>query len=117
MTEWIDRVDLPNGAQVVFNERTYRYFGDYNKIAISVQLCIPDSVLPASERMPVQSGEAPNVINYEVTILEQMAVPTGQLEAVRQSLIQGFMDTAGGYLKNENFIEKLMRKKTPVSAV
>lgn len=112
MQKLVDKIDLPNGLQVLFSERSYRYFGDYNKIAISVRLRVPNSVLAPPEGMAVRSAQETEMVECEVTTLEQMAVPTDNIDAVRHSLIQGFLDTAGDYLKSEKFIEKLLCKKS-----
>lgn len=117
MLEWSEIIALPQGAQLVLREKTWRYFGDYNKIVISVQILLPAAGSQAHDFPGELFRPEQDMRVYDVTTLEQMAVASDKLVEVRRALVENFLETSLKYLKTESFIKKLLLKKTPNKSI
>lgn len=98
---------LDNGLQLQFFDQSNRYFGDYHRVKILVrcQVTLRPEWLSACgdcgdpEQIRALLGD---FVGYERS-MEQMGVASAQLEAVKNSLIEGFLGTTAGYLGSEIF--------------
>ncbi len=86
---------ISNDLYVQFYDRSHRYFGDYNKITILVVVKSYNSDL--------------DEYNYS---LEHMAVPTDEIPATRETMINNYLATATPYLIRPGFLN---RAKTPIN--
>jgi hypothetical protein len=73
---------LSNGIELTFVDRSNRYFGDYHRVCVEVRVNLPPPAGPLEL----------------VRHLERMAVPGGQVAAVRGRLLADFLRHAGLYL-------------------
>ncbi|MFK5925678.1 MAG: hypothetical protein QM483_03515 [Desulfuromusa sp.] len=103
------KTELRNGVIVEFFEQGNRYFGDFHRVQINVVATIPLIVDSLSVDLRELAANYPGFITYEKT-LERMGVVTSQIETTTQSLIDDFLETAGRYLENKNFAERLLQK-------
>ena len=104
-----NRTELKNGVVIEFFDQTNRYFGDFNRVKISVIATIP--ILASSLPADLQKVAAtyPGFIVYEKS-LEQMGVVTSQVKTVTESLVTSFITSVGSYLERQSFAENLLRK-------
>ena len=104
-----NRTELKNGVVIEFFDQTNRYFGDFNRVKISVIATIP--ILASSLPADLQKVAAtyPGFIVYEKS-LEQMGVVTSQVKTVTESLVTSFITSVGSYLEKQSFAENLLRK-------
>ncbi len=85
----IQEVALDNTIVVQFFDQSNRYFGDYNKVSILVK------VTSLNDRN----------ISYQ-QVLDQMAVPTHKIDAVRKAMIDSYLANTKGYLVQPDFLRK-----------
>lgn len=104
-------IELSEGITIEFKDLTNRYFGDFNRVFIEVQVKIDRKII-------IQQPELLSLIDPEQaeiiysTSLEQMAVPTAEIPHVRNSLIQAFIESTEPYLKKATFIENLIKRES-----
>ena len=93
---------LANGLQIRFAELSNRYFGDYHRVCVQATIVCRLRDLPAAT--PEQAGFrrlAIETFGEELSIarrLERMAVPSADVDAVRDSLVQDYLRHAAAYL-------------------
>lgn len=106
--EAFKRIDLANGLQVEFFDRSNRYFGDYHRIQVEVRLRfeLPVQVGPDAEfwqRVRMAHGH-----HLEVRrVLERMAVPTADTDRVRERLVTDFLAHNRPYLERPTCLKSL----------
>ncbi len=102
-----------NGLQLAFFDESNRYFGDYHRIRVLVEIRLPltpklfrrdDDQQAACERAIEILGE----VIVETRALERMGVPSEKVEAVRSNLINDFLANAGKYLHRPDYPERLL---------
>lgn len=102
MTEELDSLVLVNGLKLHFTDQSNRYFGDFHRICIKVQIALPDNFeLPA--------GLIREAAFLEKT-LEKMGVTTDALDEQRKALVEGFLSTSRSYLEKNDFPKQLLLK-------
>lgn len=103
---------LANGLNVLFADESNRYFGDYHRICILVTLLYPLAELPVDteddrafrDRAVATLGKELKVIKR----LERMGVPSAEVEKVRQSLIDSFLESSADYLGRPEYPRSLV---------
>ena len=81
------------------------YFGDYFRVSLEASYEIP---LPMMPEEPVDGGlQSPGVAVYR-RFLERMAVPSAEVDSVRQTLIAEFRRNALPYLADPDFPAKFI---------
>lgn len=102
MTDELQTVVLKNGLIVRFLDQSNRYFGDFHRVCILVEISLPDRIeLPAglTREGACQKRE-----------LVRMGVPSAALAEVRKSLVDSFLSTARIYLEQDAFPHQLLNK-------
>ena len=102
MTEELNSLVLKNGLRIHFFDQSNRYFGDFHRIYIKVQIALPDGFeLPA--------GLCRESACLERT-LEKMGVTTDELAQQRKLMIDNFLLTSISYFEKSDFPQKLFIK-------
>jgi len=103
---------LNNGLQIHFVDESNRYFGDYHRVCILVTLLYPVDALPVDNSDDeVFRDRAIAMLGKELKIvkrLERMGVPTAEVEKVRQSMIEAFLDNSSVYLNRPGYPRSLV---------
>lgn len=100
---------LDNGIALRFVDRSNRYFGDYNRILVEVEIRVPVSkTLPADDpRMPRARAQFGETLVVPKT-LERMGVPTAELETVRDRMVEDFLKHAVLYMGRPDYPLRLL---------
>lgn len=102
MDNELEPIVLSNGLTVRFVDQSNRYFGDFHRIYIEVQICLPDHM-----ELPVGFSREKTFLKKT---LEKMGVPTEALERERKLLIDAFLATGRTYLEKDDFPQRLLFK-------
>jgi hypothetical protein len=102
MTEELDSLVLANGLKLHFVDQSNRYFGDFHRICIKVQIALPDT-------FELPSGLTRETAFLEKT-LEKMGVTTDVLDEQRKALIDSFLAASRSYLEKNDFPKHLLLK-------
>lgn len=111
MPEFLDPLVLKNGLIIRFFDQSNRYFGDFHRIFIKVQIALPD-------HFELTAG-----LNREKAYLERsiekMGVTSAEFERERNALIDAFLATSKNYFEKDDFpkqlsLKLLQRKQRPV---
>ena len=100
---------LPNGLTVSFHDQTRRYFGDFYLVKLEIVCRVP--VIPGYFTDDVEYGEARSFLGDEVVYrrtVEQMGVPSTEIERVRNRLIADFQNHSLSYFAASSFPQKLV---------
>jgi hypothetical protein len=101
MTEFRQPITLKNGIRISFSDQTNRYFGDFHRIHIQVEIALPEGFSwPAA--VPRKTSL--------VKTLEKMGVPGAHVEQEKQALIEGYLEAAKNYLEADDFPQRLAAK-------
>lgn len=84
---------LSNGVRIDFNDVTNRYYGDYHRICIEVELRFASDDYSQT---------------YKFQTLERMGVSGGELAEVQQQVLTSFRQGTMKYMGNENFEKKFI---------
>lgn len=106
---------LNNGLQLEFFDQSNRYFGDYHRVKILIRCQVPlrpEWLAAAPEPLDLAQLRAllGDCVIFE-RALEQMGVAGAQLETVKNSLIDGFLNTTASYLGSEGFPGRFIFQK------
>jgi hypothetical protein len=86
---------LANGIELAFRDCSNRYFGDYHRVCVEIDLQVPAPPGPLSL----------------VRQLERLAVPGAEVESVRHRLVDDFMRHAGRYLAHPDYPARLVARE------
>ncbi|MHB8707473.1 MAG: hypothetical protein ACYC9I_01215 [Desulfuromonadales bacterium] len=98
---------LANGVTVAFVDQSNRYFGDYHRIRVEVQVTMP----PLSGSTSTESP-APGC-RQQTVYLERMGVAGADVETVRNRLAEDYWQHAGRYLAHAEYPARLAAAKNP----
>lgn len=110
MTEMVSRVELSEHIAAEFSDQSNRYYGDFHRVLINVSVRIDLAVIADRPDILALLPTGQDSLRFTTT-LEQMAVPTAQLDSVRKSLVGAFLENTGRYLLKTAFIENLIHKQ------
>lgn len=116
MTNIIYQDELDNGLQLQVEDQSNRYFGDYHRLRLFVSCPVPvRAEYFAGDANPEQvAAEALQLLGTEVVYekpLERMGVAGGELEAVRQQVLDDFLAINRDYLARGDFPAKFLALK------
>lgn len=102
--------EFSNGLCLEFYDRTNRYFGDYNRVVIEVQIRCPVARSfnpddPVFKKAIDLLGETAVVTKT----IERMGVATADVALVRDQMIDGFILHASAYLGRSDYPASLIR--------
>lgn len=101
MTEQIEPVVLNNGVSIRFQDQSNRYFGDFHRVCVKVQVFLPESL------------ELPDGIDSAAPCLEKtlekMGVPGDDVAQQRRALIDGFLTASRQYLDGVDAPRRLLQ--------
>lgn len=103
---------LGGGVQATISDLTSHYFGGYFHVRIQVRADVPvssDAFASAADNTDAVRRMGPAVCFSR--ILEKMAVPEGEIEAVRQHLLTSFDTTMLPYLQRDDFSDNFIRSE------
>lgn len=98
-------VRLENGLQLDFYDRSNRYFGDFHRVLLQVEVRLTPGCDTGSEA----AGQLQDVVLLRRD-LERMGVSTKELDAVRNALVESFLVSSSGYLQRSDVPAKLVSK-------
>ncbi|MEJ2471754.1 MAG: hypothetical protein P8Y96_11645 [Desulfuromonadales bacterium] len=101
---------LANGLEIIFYDRSNRYFGDYHRIcvvaAISLRFAaVIDTVDTA------MLNQARRLFGDHLVIekrIERMGVPTADRDQVRNALVDDFLKHSAAYLGRSDYPSRLL---------
>ena len=102
-----------NGIVLEFFDQSNRYFGDYHRLRVLVEIRLPltptlflqePDPAAARDRAAALVGE----VLVETRVLERMGVPGAEVEAVQSRLVEDFLASAGLYLGRPDFPARLL---------
>jgi hypothetical protein len=103
---------LGNGLQIVFHDESNRYFGDYHRVCVVATIVCNLHDLPvASTDDETSRCRAIAVFGEQLSVvkrLERMGVATLDVERVRATLIDEFLQHAAGYLARPDYLRSLV---------
>ncbi len=112
MSEPFRRIELANGLQLELFDQSNRYFGDYHRVRLLVRCSVPvrtEWLLNLPAELPPEQARA---LLGEAAVferqLEQMGVPSAELERVKEQLVGGFLAATGPYLGAAEFPGKFL---------
>lgn len=125
MNDMLLEISLPNGLVVRFVDHTRQYYGDYYLVKLEIICEAAVSSDYFGERAEFE--EAMRLLGPKAVYrkeLEQMGVPSTEIERVRERLIENFREHSLPYFERENFpsklvlgeFEKLRKKQGPFGA-
>lgn len=94
MSELLSSEQLANGVQINFNDVTNRYYGDYHRVCIEVELRF------ASEEFAQ---------GHKFQTLERMGVSSADVKSVQEQLLNSFRQGTMTYMASENFEKKFLK--------
>lgn len=98
------KIEFPGTHPMLVYDHTTNYFGDYFHVTLEVTHEIPLADHAGKPR--VADAASPAVVSYS-RLLQRMAVPSAQLEDVRQSLLEEFKRHTLPYLLKPGFSARL----------
>jgi hypothetical protein len=110
MEQLIREESLANGLTLRFVNRTRLYYGDYYRVIVEVACRVAVDTAHLSD--PVELAAARTVFGESVLYrrtLEQMGVPSTEIERVAERLVDTFMDHSLSYFAAPHFPEKILR--------
>jgi len=101
----LDRRRLDNGLEIVFTDRSNRYFGDYHRVCVvaTIRCRLADLVGKVDEPLLLR---AESVFGEYVEIekrFERMGVASTDLDPVRSALVGDFLRHAANYLSRPDY--------------
>jgi len=109
MAVLVKEISLPNGLIVSFHDHTRRYFGDYYLVQLEIVCDVPIS--SESVTTEDQLREARALLGEKVVYrrrVEQMGVPSTEIERVRNRLVEDFACHSLPYFADPGFPRKLV---------
>jgi len=98
------QLKLDNGLEIIIRDLTRVYFGDYHLVRLEIVCRMgKDSETDAAFG---PTGDNPAEFRR---IVEKMGVPSAEIEAARELLIQDFLSNSLAYLSAADFPAKLAR--------
>lgn len=94
MAEHFASEQLSNGVRIDFNDVTNRYYGDYHRICIEVELRFASDDYAQAHRFQT---------------LERMGVSGGDLVEAQQQVLTSFRQGTMKYMLNDNFEAKFRK--------
>lgn len=97
---------LPNGLEISFIDQTNRYFGDYHRVCVVATIrCPVTSLRDESIRSKARElyGDSFDVERR----FEKMGVSSGDVEFVRDRLVDDFMSHVAAYLGRDDYPDRL----------
>ena len=110
MTEPFNVVSLGNGLAASFTDCSNRYFGDFYRVCIAVKVEIPLSSIELPVELAGAAGRLQGPLCFERS-LERMGVASGQLQAVKDALVDGFPATSRSYLCHPEFPLRVLKQR------
>lgn len=113
-------VRLTNGLQILFEDESNRYFGDYHRVSVVATIVCNLQSLPVENpededlrrRAFETFGEQLSVVKR----LERMGVSSADVERTRDSLVEDFLQHSSVYLSRPTYLRSLVSaalKKKP----
>lgn len=109
MADLLRDIPLANGLTVSIFDHTHRYYGDFYRVRLEFSCKAPLREAYFAEWHSFE--EARRLLGEVVTyrrIVEQMGVPSTEIERVREKLVQNFIDHSLPYFTADDFPEKLV---------
>ncbi len=100
---------LPNGLTVTFLDRTRRYYGDFYLVKLEIVCHVP--IVPAHFQTEEEYSQALSLLGDEVVYrrtVEQMGVPSTEIERVTGRLMSDFEEHSLPYFSTATFPRKLV---------
>lgn len=94
MSELFSSELLDNGIQIDFIDVTNRYYGDYHRVCIVVELRFASDEFAQSHKFQT---------------LERMGVSGADVESVQQQVLNSFRQGTMKYMVSENFEKKFLK--------
>jgi hypothetical protein len=112
----LHRQTFDNGLELIFTDRSNRYYGDFHQIKINVQSTVhlTDSFLHASDLSEKEQLRAKNRFGDTFEAhqeLKRMGVAGSDVDTVTSEMVQQFLDTALPYMSSAEFPIRLLRQR------
>lgn len=112
MNKLIREIPLDNGLTVRFFDSTRRYFGDYNQVRVRIQCEVPltEELFEDAQSYQAALKTLGARADYSKEI-EQQGVPSAEIDAAIEKVVQHFVDHSLAYFNNAAFAKKLVQSE------
>jgi len=108
----VKEIHLENGLTVCIYNHNHRYFGDYHRVRVEFTCEVPIlEVYYSSQAAFAEAIESLGSAALFKRSVEQMAVPTAELEICLERIIGNFSSHSLSYLSSPDFPRKLIQKE------
>jgi hypothetical protein len=108
----VKEIHLENGLTVSIHNHSHRYFGDYHRVRVEFTCEVPIlEIYFSSQAAYAVAMESLGSAALFKRSVEQMAVPTAELESCLESIIGNFSNHSISYLASTDFPRKLIQKE------
>ena len=108
----VKEINLENGLTVCIYNHNHRYFGDYHRVRVEFTCEVPIlKIYFSSQAAFAEAMESLGSTALFKRSVEQMAVPTAELESCLVSIIENFNCHSLSYLSSPDFPRKLIQKE------
>lgn len=112
----IYQATLPNELELIIEDQSNRYFGDYHRVKLLVRcpVAVTNAAFIESQDPAADSAAAERILGSEVVYeksLERMGVSGGDLERVKQELLERFLQINQPYLARADFAARFITLK------
>jgi hypothetical protein len=106
---------LENGLEISFHDQGNRYFGDYHqvKIIISCRVALNNDLL-SSHLSADDLQKAIKIFGDHVEykrVIKQMGVAGADVEQVKTSMVQNFVENAANYMQSADFASRFVARR------
>jgi hypothetical protein len=103
---------LGGGLSATFSDETRHYFGGYYHVRLRISAAVPVSSTAFDDPEEYQDALARFGATLQMTrVLEKMAVPDDQIEAVRTQLLESFDANVLPYLLRDDFADSFVQSE------
>ncbi len=107
---------LDNGLELVFNDLSNRYYGNFYqvKIEVVIRIYLSNELLVEfgfSEKEQLQTKNRFGALFEDRQELKRMGVAGPEVSAVCRQMIQQFIDSSLPYMSKDQFPAQLLRKR------
>ncbi len=108
----IETIALDSDLSITLLDQTRHYFGGYFHVKVLAYCDVPleRSYFDSDAEFSDAAAKIGTSVRFE-RVLEKMAVPESEIEAVRSQLTQAFHDTTKAYLSVPDFAPRFVRSE------
>jgi len=112
----IYQATLPNQLELIIEDQSNRYFGDYHRVKLRVRcpVAVSAAAFNASQDPAADAAAAERILGSEIVYeksLERMGVAGEEFETIKQELLERFLQINRPYLARADFPARFIALK------